>query len=239
MLRNSTARACVMTALAIAVSMTMVLPAVLASNVVTWAWEIKSGPVNMKGVKATINTVGAYYAPNTGQVSYSLTVNFISGDWVQFGYIRGWYYPSPHGGLNLASAPTVYVEEGSGTVSVVTMFNTLLIPSTHTYDIHWTGTSGSLNVWTCYLDGVAVYASNQGSSDANALNVQVQGESKDTADSCSAHVWFQSLQYGVRVARPHAPPSFNWYSWNGYSDNGVNGDWRAVYGSNSLECWLL
>ena len=207
-------------------------------------WEIKNTPSNISlGVKATINTVDPTIAAgSTSSVSYSISVNFASGDWVQFGYLEDYYRPNPRSGLVYCSTPTLYVEHGvSGVIlsaEVITL-GTVAVGSTHTYDLHWTGMSGALNVWSCYLDGVLKYNQLTSGWDLYPANVNVQGESKHTGDYSTSHAYFNALKYGKWVYPKNMPRQFQWSDWNGYSDAGSDGDWRIVKGVNSMEVWLL
>lgn len=225
----------------------MVLPSASGTAMNTTAKKVFPTPSNIsQGVKATFNTVNPTYTSSTSSsVSYSVTVTFADGDWVQLGYIKGWVRPTPQSAWVLCSTPTLYVEKGflaewppNAVVSTIRMFGTVSVGSTHTYDIHWTGTSEYYSLWSCYVDGVQIYNAELEPDKLYTYDVEVQGESWDSNDYSASHVYFNSLKYGKWVFPKRSPAVFQWYGWPSGCEEEVTGDWHAVFGLASMECWL-
>ena len=218
-----------------AVLVVQAMPSALASSFLGAAWETKILPEHREGVSAKINTVNSVYAAYSS-VSYSITVNFPDGSWIQLGYLKGWYRVG-NGGWAEQKQPAFYVERGFPSASTVNIFGNPLVGSLHTYTIKCLSAGAFTSyTWGAYIDGVQVISDTYPYHSAYSINVQ--GESQDTTDSSTTHVVFSSLQQYEYEKLKRGYIS-QWYSWNGYTNAGSSGDWRITPNSNSCEVWLL
>ena len=204
----------------------------------SWGGESKI-PTYEQGVQATFNTVNPTVATDSA-VAYFVSVEFTDGSWLQVGYLKGSYLATPHGGSYQATVPTVYVEYNGGGGAMVSTYQTLAVGTTHSYMIKRTGSDVYGHwIWSAYVDGV-LKLSRAFMVAENAAEILAEGESHDTSDSSTSHVYFTSLQqYEITYPRRGAVIQ-KWHPWDGYSDIlcGSFAGWNIVPGANSFEVWM-
>lgn len=189
------------------------------------------------GVSSYMNIANPTITQATQSLVCAGMTIFIDDDhWIQFGYLKGWFYLNPRVGYVQATTPRIYMEVGdigAGTSWIYTSLLAITPGTWHTFKIMFNTATWD---WECWFDTNkiwTVYWIDETVGDT----INVQGECKDNDDESNGVMHFHALKW-LRYTYFKGTYRFpTWLDWNGYSSTGADYPWSKSSSSSAFDCW--
>lgn len=191
------------------------------------------------GVSSYMYIANPTYTETTKSlVLAGMTMYIWDNQWLQFGYMEGWYVNSRGYWVELTT-PKLYTEYGNlntGT-NYISVSPLTITPGTwHTFKIMFNSATWS---WECWFDSSMIYTTSTWVTQTNGDWINVQGECKDDNDKTNGVMHFHSLKYlAYTVGKGGALLNPTWVYWNGYTDADREYPWSMTPSSNEFDCWI-